>query len=176
MKERKPYILSTILRDWRIWTVLIGIIVLIVTAVIVVRFGLQPDGPIESMQPMQPADPSYQISQDYVGNVSITGINRIDCSIGSTNITTKLENPAGNAGRYYLVFEIRLPDDSAKGYEVLYSSDPVEPGQLIRNITFERALLERGTYEAILHVQPLRMDEDRTPTNNVDFEIEIVVK
>lgn len=84
-------------------------------------------------------------------------------------------NPEANAGRYYLTFELRLPDDSPEGYEVLYTSKLVEPGKHIQSIQLERKL-QAGKYRAIVHVQPYKMDGSMTPTNNADMETELIVK
>ena len=181
MKEKSS---GKLVRDWRTWAVVICVIALVL---VLVRCGLpmgEPDQTLPSTDPGGTTDPSTEAStdstentvpKDAVGNVLITGIRIIECAAGSTKVATKLENPAGNADRYYLVFEIRLPDDSARGYEVLYCSEPVEPGKSITNITLAHAL-EKNIYEAILHVQPLRMDEEKTPTNNVDLDILLVVE
>ena len=84
-------------------------------------------------------------------------------------------NPEANAGRYYLTFELRLPDDSPEGYEVLYTSKLVEPGKHIQSIQLERKL-QAGKYRAVVHVQPYKMDGSMTPTNNADMETELIVK
>ena len=83
-------------------------------------------------------------------------------------------NPEENAGLYYLTFEIRLYDDSGRDYEVLYTSGLVEPGKRIDRITLPREL-EKGVYDAVVHVQPYRMDEEKTQTNNVDMRIKLIV-
>lgn len=172
--------------DWRIWVAILVVLVLISVLFSRCVGSTEPDGtqpPTVESNPSDPSDPSDSstsptedtVQKEPAGNILITGIRMIECTAGSTQVTTKLENPAGNAGKYYLMFEIRLPDDSAMGYEVLYRSEPVEPGECIYDITFTRAL-ERDIYDAILHVQPLRMDEGNTPTNNVDLDILLVVE
>ena len=83
-------------------------------------------------------------------------------------------NPSANEGRFYLTFELRIPNDSEQGYEVLYSSGLVLPGMTILEIEMTRGL-EAGVYNAVLHVQPYRMDEDLTPVNNADLKIALVV-
>ena len=90
-------------------------------------------------------------------------------------IVVDFYNPASNEGLYYLTFELRLPNDSPEGYEVLYKSGLVEPDKHIQKINLNHGLAE-GTYDAIIHVQPYRMDENKTPTNNADMKTTIVVK
>jgi len=84
-------------------------------------------------------------------------------------------NPEANEGYYYLTYELRLPDDSEQGYEVLYSSQLIPPGKHIQTITLNRGL-EAGDYEAIIHVQPYTMDDSMTPTNNADMKTTLHVQ
>lgn len=84
-------------------------------------------------------------------------------------------NPDANEGYYYLTFELRLPDDSEQGYEVLYASQLVPAGMHIQTITLNRPL-EAGEYEAIVHVQPYTADDSLTPTNNADMKTTLYVK
>ena len=84
-------------------------------------------------------------------------------------------NPVENEGYYYLTFELRILDDSDEGYEVIYSSQLVPSGKHIQQITLSRAL-EAGEYEAVVHVQPYKMDEAQTPTNNADMKTTLIVK
>ncbi len=84
-------------------------------------------------------------------------------------------NPGENSQMYYLTFEIRLYDINGQDYEVLYTSGLVEPEKSINHITLSRKL-EKGKYDAVIHVQPYRMNEDKTLTNNVDMRIKLLVK
>ncbi len=91
------------------------------------------------------------------------------------NIKVDFYNPEENAGKFYLTFQIRLPDNSAEGYEVLYTSGLIEPGKHIYSINLSRGI-EEGEYEAIIHCQPYKMDETKTPTNNADLKTLLIVK
>lgn len=181
MREERSHKSSKSAQDWRTWAIVVlCVIVLILLLVLCCLPTNQPEETLPSTDiadKPEATDASGQNieQQDPAGNVLITGIWMIECSAGSTEVTTNLQNPSENAGQYYLVFEIRLPDDSAKGYEILYCSEPVAPGDCITNITFSHAL-EKDVYDAILHVQPLRMDEGNTPTNNVDLDILLMVE
>ena len=84
-------------------------------------------------------------------------------------------NPEENAQLYYLTFELRLYSNSGQDYEVLYTSGLVEPGKHISRITLSREL-EKGVYEAVIHVQPYRMNEEKTLTNNADMRIKLIVE
>lgn len=93
----------------------------------------------------------------------------------SENIVVDFYNPELNDGLYYLTFELRIADDSEQGYEVIYKSGLVEPGKHIQKISLTRGLAP-GTYDAFIYVQPYRMDEYRTPTNNANLKTELIVK
>ncbi len=105
--------------------------------------------------------------------VAISGFSTITVPQGEKNVTVNFYNPDKNADMYYQTFELRLIDDS--GYETLYTSGLVEPGKRIEHITLSRGL-ESGVYQAVVHVQPYCMDEDRTPTNNADIKTELIVE
>ena len=108
--------------------------------------------------------------------VAIPGWGSITIPAGETEITSvDFYNPEANEGYYYLTFELRIPDDSSEGYEVIYASQLVPPGQHLQKITLSRPL-EAGEYDAIVHVQPYRMDEAQTPTNNADMETTLIVE
>jgi flagellar basal body-associated protein FliL len=107
--------------------------------------------------------------------VAIPGWGSMTIPAGSKNITVDFYNPEDNAGLYYLTFQLCLPDSSEDGYEVLYTSGLVKPGLHIQNIQLSRAL-SAGTYNAVIRVQPYRMDEDKTPTNNADMNTTLIVK
>ena len=107
-------------------------------------------------------------------HVSIPGWGEITLPPNTTEIQCDFYNPVENEGYYYLTFELRLPDDSAQGYEVLYNSGLLAPGEHTQTITLSRGFPE-GKYDAILHVQPYRMDGLMTPTNNLNSSIKLRV-
>ena len=107
--------------------------------------------------------------------VAIPGWDKLIIPAGQTNnITVDFYNPAANEGLYYLTFELRLPNNSEQGYEVLYKSGLIEADKHIQSINLSRAL-SAGEYDAIIHVQPYRVD-DKTITNNADLKTKLVVK
>lgn len=105
--------------------------------------------------------------------VAIPGWGKITIPVNETEVTVDFYNPEQNAGLYYLTFELRLPDGNG-GYEVLYKSGLIEAGNHIQKITLSRGL-EAGTYDAIIFVQPYRMD-GVTPTNNAETKTQLIVK
>lgn len=108
-------------------------------------------------------------------NVAIPGWGSLKIPANKTEVTVDFYNPDENKDLYYLTFELRLPNDSEQGYEVLYKSDLVEPGLHIQNITLSKSL-KKGTYDAVIHVQPYRMDKDKTATNNADMQTKLIVE
>lgn len=104
------------------------------------------------------------------GGISIPGWGSITLPAGQTDVTVDFPNPEANADKYYLSFALRLKESG----EVLYTSGLVPPGLTIQHITLSRPL-EEGRYKAVVHVQPYKMDEAQTPTNNADMETELIV-
>ena len=82
-------------------------------------------------------------------------------------------NPDANKDLYYLTFEILIPDDKGE-YESVAKTGLIEPGLHVQHIELEREL-EAGEYEAVIHVQPYRI-EDMTTTNNADLKTKLTVK
>lgn len=110
--------------------------------------------------------------------VAIPGWGSITLPAGVTEAATTLKNPDANAGWYYLTFEMRLPtvdeETGEESYEVLFTTGLIPPGQYCNQVTLTREL-EPGEYHVILHVQPYRMS-DKTPTNNADTEMVLIVE
>lgn len=108
-------------------------------------------------------------------NVAILGMRNITMKANTKDINVNFINPIENEGLYYQTFELRLLNDSEEGYEILYQSDMVKPGEEIKEITLSREI-EKGEYDAIYYVQPYRMDVEKTPTNDAKIKIKIIAK
>ena len=85
-----------------------------------------------------------------------------------------LYNPTKNEGWYYLTFKLCLLDKNGEVSEVLYESQLLPPGLYIQDITLSRGLAP-GEYDAVMKVQPYRIS-DKSPTNNADLKMTIIVK
>ncbi len=131
-----------------------------------VGLALDPDA-----EALHPAD----IENTKEQGVTISGRDDMTFPAGQREITVDFYNPEENEGLYYLTFELRLYDDQEQEYEVLYTSGLVEPGKHIRTIMLSHAL-ESGVYTAVIHVQPFRMNAQRSITNNADIKINLIVK
>ncbi|MDD2958866.1 MAG: hypothetical protein PHE06_07105 [Lachnospiraceae bacterium] len=103
--------------------------------------------------------------------IAIPGWGSITLPAGEKEAAVNLENPAANEGWYYMTFELCLKETG----EVIFTTGLVPPGQSCRKVTLTREL-KTGEYEAVIHVQPYKMDENQTPTNNADMETMLVVK
>ncbi len=167
-------------RDWIKW-VMLGVIVILIILLclkscgngdIDINIGNEP-GTAPTLDPNQG---DYITPETPVANgVAIPGWGRLTIPIDTAeDIVVDFYNPSENADKYYLTFELRIPADNEPGYEVLYTSGLIAPGKHIQKINLTRGL-PAGTYNAILHVQPYRMS-DKSPTNNADLKLELVVK
>lgn len=168
-KKSKKYILILFL--------LLLIIVILIIAIIILKRTRGPDNGGVSLYIDKDAGEYVAATKEnntLTKNVAIPGWGSITIPKNETKVKVEFTNPKENEGLYYLTFELRLPDNSEQGYEVLYTSGLVEPGLYIQNIELSRAL-EEGTYDAIIHVQPYRMDENKTPTNNADMQTKLIV-
>ena len=169
-------------KQWKKWG--LGILILLLFSLFGVAVGLGISF-ITSPSPSQnPGGVQLDPNQgDYVnpnsGNhaqsqgVAIPGWGTITIPVNQTEVTVDFYNPKQNEGLYYLTFEFRLPDGNG-GYEVLYRSGLIEAGKHIQKITLTHGL-KAGIYDAIIFVQPYRMD-GITPTNNAETQTRLIVK
>lgn len=113
-------------------------------------------------------------TQESVKGPTVKGFSSLTIPSDVDTIAIDLYNPIENSGLYYLTFELRLPDDSEQGYEVLFKTDFLAPGKHIYQVTLSHSL-QAGEYETSLLVQPYRM-KDVSPTNNVSAAVKLTVK
>ncbi|MCH5261115.1 MAG: hypothetical protein J1F18_15310 [Lachnospiraceae bacterium] len=186
-KEKKPT-----RNDRAKWTVLLLLLMILILGTVALVAALQRENRIKNVVEIVVStensgegvgltiDPNAGSGQMYgtdntaEQDVAISGRRSITIPANKKEITVDFYNPKENAGAYYLTFELRLGDDSKQGYEVLYTSGLLEPGKHIEQITLSRAL-EKGTYDAIVHIQPYRMNDEKTLTNNADIKTRLIV-
>ena len=106
--------------------------------------------------------------------VAIPGWNSISIPADYAEVYVDFYNPEANADLYYLTFEWRLLNDSEQGYEVIYKSDLIAPGESTEKITLTKAF-EVGEYDTTIFVQPYKMD-GITPTNNANMNTKLIVR
>ncbi len=159
--------------------ILLALILCMLTVIVILLLPKKaPDDPVKpggvQLDPNQGGytDPDLGNGKPSQG-VSIPGWGTITIPANKTEVTVDFYNPKQNEGQYYLTFELRLPDGNG-GYEVLYRSGLIQAGNHIQKITLSRGLSE-GIYNAVIFVQPYRMD-GATPTNNLETQTLLVVK
>lgn len=103
--------------------------------------------------------------------IAIPGWGGIKIPHGQTEAEVALLNPKDNDGWYYLTFELRLTDTD----EVVFSTGLIPPGMYCTKVNLTRDF-EVGDYPATMHVQPYRMNDDLTPTNNAVFNLVLMVQ
>lgn len=176
-------------RNWLLILLILLLIALLGVGIwIGVSLNRQPDDPNPNQSGVQldPNQGGVQLDPNQGGyvdpnqgnntpsqGVAIPGWGKIVIPPNTTEVTVDFYNPEQNEGLYYLTFELRLPDGNG-GYEVLYKSGLIEAGNHIQKITLSRGLAE-GTYDAVIFVQPYRMD-GITPTNNAETRTQLIVK
>lgn len=107
--------------------------------------------------------------------VAIPGWESITIGANTKRATVEFYNPEANMDMFYLTFELRLLNDNDENYEVLYKSDFIKPGEKIQEIELSRKL-DVGEYSAIVYAQPYRMNAEKTPTNNAEMKVKLIVK
>lgn len=113
-------------------------------------------------------------THETVKGPTVKGFSSLTIPADVDAIAIDLYNPIENSGLYYMTFELRLPDDSEQGYEVLFKTGYLAPGKHIYQVALSHSL-QAGEYETYLFVQPYRM-KDATPTNNVSARVKLTVK
>ena len=111
-------------------------------------------------------------------SVTLPGWTEITIPADTTKIDRGIDfyNPDRNKGYYYLTFELNLDEDGDGEYETnLYKSGLVEAGKHIQEIEISKPL-PPGTYRAQVFLQPYRMDEDKTATNNGSVNIRLIAE
>ena len=103
--------------------------------------------------------------------IVIPGWGELKIPAGVTEVQTAFRNPEANADWYYLSLELRLKDSG----ETIFTTGLIPPGQYCNKVTLTRPL-KKGEYAAIMHVQPYKMDESQTPTNDADVETVLIVE
>lgn len=108
-------------------------------------------------------------------NVAIFGHGVIKIQADEKEAEVDFYNPKENKGKYYLKFELKIYNDSIKNYETIYTSTLVEPGKCVKKVMLTHKL-KKGIYRAVVHVQPYKMDKDKTLTNNADMRVKVIVE
>lgn len=100
--------------------------------------------------------------------IRVVGYPRITIQADTEEVRMNLKNPEGNP--CYFTFEIVLTQEE----ETLFTSEPVEPGEAVTNVTLSRAL-ERGEYPAMIRITTTSL-ADGTAMNGATVETVLVVQ
>jgi len=114
--------------------------------------------------------------EENLPGIAIPGQTKITFAPGETEVSGNIDfyNPEKNEGWYYLTFQLLVDINHDGNYEEIYQSDLVEPGKHIQKITISKPL-EKGQYNAVVHVQPYLMS-DMAAVNNSNMETTLVVE
>lgn len=164
-------------RIWKILVILLLILLLfVVIGGVVVFVPLIHEGQGSSHGVGLEIDPfaSEEVVPAPAPGVSVPVITSLTIPANTQVVTTaNLYNPEGNEGLHYLTFKLSLLDENGEVSETLYESGLLPPGEHIQTITLARGL-SPGTYDAVMHIQPYRI-EDKTPVNNANVKLKITV-
>ena len=171
-------------RKWKILVVILAVLLLLTGGTMIFWGGVPffpafapNDGGSASQGAGLVVDPNAgeYVKPEQPPGVTIPGFGSITIPANARElIGINLYNPEENEGWYYLTFRLSLLDENEQVSETLYESQLVPPGLYLQDITISRGL-KPGVYEAVMHVQPYRID-DLSTTNNADLRMQIIVK
>lgn len=99
------------------------------------------------------------------GSIDIPGYESLSFKAGSQSQTVNLKNPQTN--NCYFVLSLIINS------ETLWTSDYIEPGYAVKNLTLSRAP-DKGEYDAVLHYDCFTLN-DKTPLNGAEIQLKIKV-
>ena len=109
--------------------------------------------------------------KDAAPGIAIPGWGSIDIEAGKTEVNVNLKNPEDNAGKYDMSFTITIKGED----EPIARTGLIKAGESALKLNLAREL-EAGEYEATVLVQPYRVDDKSTTTNNAEIDTVLVVK
>ena len=101
--------------------------------------------------------------------IDITAYESLELKADTPEQTVRFDNPLQN--NCWLVITLSLEDGT-----VLWKSEELQPGQVVRSITMDRTL-EAGEYEnAVLSYQHWTYDEEKLPLNGAETLVTLKVQ
>ena len=152
--------------------IILCLLLLLVVAVSVIRW--QASKPLDSPEPESAAQTS---TSNYGGLVvperpemiDITAYESLELKADTPEQSVRFDNPIEN--NCWLVITLSLEDGT-----VLWKSEELQPGQVVRSITMDRTL-EAGEYEnAVLSYQHWTYDEEKLPLNGAETLVTLKVQ
>lgn len=148
-------------------------VIIVLLILLLSRCGAEETTEENSAPGIDPAAGEYVAPENETDRgIDIPGWDSVTVAANNTEVSVDFYNPETNKDRYYLSFELRLVNADGS-CETLYQSGLVEPGLHIQSITLSRPL-PPGKYDAVVHIQPYTMDEEKTATNNADVAVTLI--
>ena len=171
-------------RKWKILVVILAVLLLLTGGTMIFWGGVPffpafapNDGGSASQGTGLVVDPNAGeiVMPEQPPGICIPGFGRMTIPANTKEIVgINLYNPIENEGWYYLTYKLSLLDRNGEVSEVLYESQLIPPNNVVKDITLSRGL-PKGEYDAVMHVQPYRID-DMSKTYNADLELIILVE
>lgn len=98
--------------------------------------------------------------------IKVPGYGDIYISENSQSANIALVNPEGNP--CYFQYDLKIGDT------VLYSSDLIEPGKAVKEISLNNVPVP-GTYELVMAIKTYSFDENLSPMNGAEVKTTLVV-
>jgi hypothetical protein len=92
--------------------------------------------------------------------IDVVAYESIELVAGETEQRVSLDNPIENGAWLRITLEL-------DGGEVLWQSEKLQPGQVVRSITLARAL-DPGEYDAVLRYEHWTYDDEMKPLNGAE--------
>lgn len=126
--------------------------------------------PAESTATTEAESTAVPVSED-IREIVIPGCISISAPAGAAEINPELCNPADNTDAYDMMFTLQLKESG----KTVFSTDYVKAGDSCGNVALRNLPKQKGSYAAVLIVQPKRLS-DSALTNNARIELTLVVE
>ena len=155
-----------VIQSWQIAVAVVVILVLVVGGVLLGTLlgNKNMDDPIVDY-----TGPLTNNNPDDPGNIALPGYPSLVFPANSKKVTLELPNPSGNPCYFQYTLTIAETD------EVLYQSEPIEPGKMVKELTLNRAL-SQGTYTLRITIDTFSLADGTTPMNGGVQEVTVTVK
>ena len=155
-----------VIQSWQIAVAVVVILVLVVGGVLLGTLlgNKNMDDPIVDY-----TGPLTNNNPDDPGNIALPGYPSLVFPANSKKVTLELPNPSGNPCYFRYTLTIAETD------EVLYQSEPIQPGKMVKELTLNRAL-SQGTYTLRITIDTFSLADGKTPMNGGVQEVTVTVK
>ena len=157
---------GVVIKSWQIAIAVVAVVALVVGGVLLgtVLNNKDADDPIVDY-----TGPLVNKNPDALGNIALPGYGGIKFPANSKKVTLELPNPTGNP--CYFRYTLALVETD----EVLYTSELIAPGKMVKELTLNRAL-PKGTYTLRITIDTFSLADGTTPMNGGVQEVALTVK